>query len=267
MNPTSPSDPAPADVQSQEKPDGPPSVTATDASSAPPRRSALVVLYVAASLIGGLAAFAGIERFGRSLEPKRAAEIGIAAGVGAGMTPEQAAAEEAYLRKRDYTNTTLSLALFGLAAGAFLGIAAGMTREAAGAVIGLFCGASAGAAFGALGGAAEVYVYRLWGYRTDPLFRAMAGQAIAFFLAGSGIGLGAGLPVRRALRIAAAAAAAGLLAGVIYPGLAAALFPISDTNSLVPEGTGPLLLWTLLPAGLMGLTAARASAKASAMKR
>ncbi len=84
----------------------------------------------------------------------------------------------------------------------------------------------------------------------------MALQAAILAALGGGAGLGLAAATCRG-RAAAAGLIAGLLAGalagMLYPVLASFLFPAANTESMVPAGAIPSLLWISLLSALVGL--------------
>ncbi len=176
------------------------------------------------------------------------------------LTPEEANLLSAAFMRREYQNTALQVAMLGAAAGALLGLVEGLARRSIlatliGGVGGLLLGGLAGAA----GGAIDLYVLSwLWGMNFDITFKSMAAHSIAFLLPGLGIAIVVGLTRRRLLPTVGVVLAAALIAGLIYPGLAASIWPVPNTDAAVPMGEmGPLLLWTMLPTMLMALAIAR----------
>jgi uncharacterized membrane protein YjjP (DUF1212 family) len=211
----------------------------------------------AAGALAGYIAFFGIRDFGFYFEiPAHLSPLLDKRE----LTVKEADMVLAALTRREYQNTALQVAMLGAAAGALLGLVEGLARRSilatlVGGAGGLLLGGLAGAA----GGAIDLYVLSwLWGMDFDITFKSMAAHSVAFLLPALGIAIVVGLTRRRLLPTVGVVLAAALLAGLIYPGLAAYLWPVENTNAAVPiVGTGPLLLWTMLPAMLMSLAIAR----------
>jgi len=178
------------------------------------------------------------------------------------LSPEETAFVSSALRTQAYQNTALTVAVFGAIVGGLLGLASGGSRKSAFASsAGLGGGLIAGAGAGALGGLVDLFALeRLWAMDFDHTYKAMVGHSSAFLIAGVGIGGTAGLAARQVTRTLGVVLAAALIAGLIYPGLAAALFPVLNTDAAIPDGRLALLLWMVLPAGLMGLAIGRTKA-------
>jgi len=178
------------------------------------------------------------------------------------LTQEEADTLYAAEVLRQYQNTALQVAILGAAAGCLLGFVEGLARRSILAtLVGCVGGTVLGGLAGAAGGAIDLFVLSwLWGMNFDITFKSMAAHSMAFLLPALGIAIVIGLTRRRLLPTIGVVLGAALLAGLIYPGLAAYLWPVENTNAAVPiVGTGPLLLWTMLPAMLMGLAIARTS--------
>lgn len=178
------------------------------------------------------------------------------------LSPEEIAFVSSALRTQAYQNTALTVAVFGAVVGGLLGLSSGVSRKSPlGSSVGLLGGVVAGAGAGALGGLVDLFTLeRLWSMDFDHTYKAMIGHSSAFLIAGVGIGGMAGLAAQQVTRTLGVVLAAALIAGLIYPGLAAALFPVLNTDAAVPDGRLALLLWTVLPAGLMGLAIGRCKA-------
>ncbi|MBA3312994.1 MAG: hypothetical protein M3552_11610 [Planctomycetota bacterium] len=173
-------------------------------------------------------------------------------------TPEEEAKFRAAVRARDFRTAATSFAILGLASGGLIGLAAGARRNRGSAAVGLAAGLALGGVFGAAGGATGQFLSD--GLQTtglDSILRTMAASAGGFVVAAIGVGAGAAVASRRSAPLPAAVAAA-LIAGLVYPLLAAALFPAAPTDKPMPWDAGPLLVWAMLPAGLMGLAVGRA---------
>ncbi|MBA3313599.1 MAG: hypothetical protein M3552_15705 [Planctomycetota bacterium] len=211
----------------------------------------------AAGTLAGFIAFLGIQEFGYFFR--------LPVHLGPLLDKQELTQEEFKLLTaaailRDYQNTALQVAILGAAAGGLLGLVEGLARRSLLAtVIGCVGGILLGGIAGAVGGIADLYALTwLWGMEFDITFKSMAAHSVAFLLAGIGIALVVGLTRGRLFQTLGVVLAAALLAGLIYPGLAAYLWPIENTNAAVPTvGRGPLMLWTMLPAVLIGLAIAR----------
>lgn len=211
----------------------------------------------AAGALAGYIAFFGIRDFGYSFDlPEHLYPL---------LDKQRLTAEEADMLfaatvRREYQNTALQVAMLGAAAGCLLGLVEGLARRSIMAtLIGCVGGMILGGLAGAAGGITDLYVLSwLWGMDFDITFKSMAAHSSAFLLPALGIAIVVGLTRRRLLPTVGVVLAAALLAGLIYPGLAAYLWPVENTNAAVPiVGTGPLLLWTMLPAMLISLAVAR----------
>lgn len=216
-------------------------------------------LFLGIGLLAGVTAFVAIGRYGNSFRlPPEVERLAWQERI---SIEEAAILNEAEILQT-YQNTALSVAILGGVAGGFLGFAAGLRRRTLTASTGgMVGGALLGAAFGAAGGLLELYVaYRLWPMDFEQTFKTMAAHSIAFLAIGAGIGLAAGLAARRVGASLGVVLAAALIAGLVYPGLAAAVFPVPNTDAVVPRTFGPLLLWTVMPLGLMGLALGRTKA-------
>jgi hypothetical protein len=211
----------------------------------------------AAGALAGFIAFFGIQEFGNLFQlPEQLWPL---------LYKEQLTQEETGLLVaasilRDYQNTALQVAILGAAAGGLLGLVEGLARRSAVAsIVGCVGGMLLGGAAGALGGIVDLYALsRLWTMDFDITFKSMAAHSSAYLIAGIGIAIVVGLTRRRLFPTLGVVLAAALLAGLIYPGLAACLFPVENTDAAVPTvGVGPLMLWTMLPTVLIGLAIAR----------
>lgn len=216
-------------------------------------------LFLGVGLLAGAVAFVAIARYGSYFQLPAHVERLLDRDE---LTRAEFDQIEDASRVRDYRNTALSVAILGGVAGGVLGLAAGLRRKtAAAAAGGLIGGVVLGAAFGGLGGLTELFAaYRLWPLDIERTFKTMAAHSTAFLIAGVGIGLGAGLAARRVRHSLGVVLAAALVAGLVYPGLAAFLFPVANTDLVVPDAFGPLLLWTVMPLALMGLALGRTRA-------
>lgn len=218
-------------------------------------------------LFAGLIAFVGILQVGWLIPlPIDVSELMIKAQ-DERLTRQENDYVDAALTTQFYYNTMLHVAIFGAAAGGLLGFWAGVTRRSTSAsFLGLIGGAIAGGIAGAVGGAVDLYaILELWHHDFEVTFKTMLGHSAAFLIAGVAIGTVAGLVIHKVPRSLAVTLSAALIAGLIYPGLAAFLFPVMNTDVPVPYDPYnpiPLLVWTLLPTGLMGLALGRINAPA-----
>lgn len=180
-------------------------------------------------------------------------------GVMGRPTPEEQVRIYAAVRARDLRTAATSFAILGTALGSLIGLAVGLGRSKAAAVAGLASGLVAGAICGAAGGAAgQLLLGQLGRVKADPILRTTAAVEIAFAITGIGVGVAAGIASRRAAPLLVAVAAA-FIGGLIYPLLAAALFPTLPTDKVVPWQDEPLLVWAMVPAGIIGLAVGRAA--------
>lgn len=216
-------------------------------------------LSFAAGLAAGVLAFAALFTMARNgLEFRVPDEIAVIREKRQ-MSFEEAAMVVKAERKLAYQNTALTVAVFGAFAGGLLGMIAGVSRRSLFASsAGLFGGTVVGAGAGALGGLADLYALEwMWPMAFDHSYKAMVGHSAAFMIAGVGIGGAAGLAARQVPQTLGVVLAAALIAGLVYPGVAAVLFPVLNTDAAIPEGMLAQLLWLILPAGLMGMAMGR----------
>ena len=252
------------------------SVTVTPLASDSPGGSLSRLVRIGVSFTAGLAAgvlafvvLLGMARYGIAFRvPESVSRIEYRER----LTSDELAIVREARRKQAYQNTALTVAVFGAVVAGLLGMAAGASRKSILASSGgLFGGTVVGAGAGALGGVVDLYALEwLWPMAFDHSYKAMVGHSAAFLIAGIGIGAAAGLAARQVPQMLGVVLAAALIAGLIYPGVAAALFPEFNTDAAVPEGALALLLWMILPAGLMGLAIGRTHPpllKAPALKR
>lgn len=232
------------------------------AGSAPARNWGSLLHWCASFVAGALAgyvAFFCIERFGYYFQiPAHLAPLTLKER----PTPEEVAILTEALQVREYQNTALQVAILGSIAGAFLGLVEGLARRSVLAtLVGGVGGALLGGIAGAAGGVVDLYTLSwLWSMDFEMTFKSMTAHSIAYLLTGVGIAIVVGLTRRRLLPTLGVVLAAALLAGLIYPGVAAHFWPIENTDAAVPMPIferGPLLLWTMLPAVLIGLAIAR----------
>ncbi len=179
------------------------------------------------------------------------------AGPALGETPEQAADRH----RMDRKNFAFAVALAGAMIGGMLGMAEGVGRRQAAAVIRL---GAAGILIGAVGGCAGGVVGQLVSIRYEQQFvtasitPTIMIQCATLAPLGIGIGLligGSTGKIRVTVKLVTAGFLAGVLAAVAYGILTAALFPNAHTNGVVPEGSGFSLVGSyLLWLGLAGLS-------------
>ena len=228
------------------------------ASSSRPRSSWLRWFgSFAAGAIAGYVAFFGIREFGFLFQlPEHLIPLLDKQR----LSPEEVdslIAAETLLR---YQNTAVQVAILGAAAGCLLGLVEGLARRSfRTTLIGGLGGMLLGGLAGAAGGIVDLYVLsRLWDMQFETIFKAMAAHSIAFLLVGLGMAIVVGLTRGRVVPTVGVVLAAALIAGLIYPGLAASIWPVPNTDAAVPlDAMGPLLLWTMLPTLLMALAIAR----------
>ncbi len=219
-------------------------------------RACRATLFLGVGILAGTVACAAISRYGTAFGLP--SEVELIRGQRM-PTLEEERIIDAAERVQSYQNTVLSVAILGGVAGAALGLAVGLrSRTVTATAGGLIGGAILGAAFGAAGGFVELFAaYRLWEFDFARTFKTMMAHSAAFLISGVGIGLAAGLATRRVRHSLGVVLAAAFIAGLVYPGLAAAVFPISNTDAVVPGELGPLLMWTVMPVALMGLALGR----------
>jgi hypothetical protein len=234
------------------------------------RRLCRAALFIGVGATAGVVAFYGIGIFGESF---RLPEEIIVLMSKERLTEEEFAALTEARVTASYQNTALSVAILGGVAGGLFGLAAGLPRGMFVATAGLFGGTLLGSLFGGMAGTVELFTaYQIWPIGVDSSYKAMATHSIAYLIVGVAIGIVAGLAVRRVRASLGVVLAAAVIAGLVYPGVAAHLFPIENTDAVVPPAAllgdpgfspfrfAPLALWTLLPTALMGLALGRIKA-------
>lgn len=168
-----------------------------------------------------------------------------------------------------YKNSALWIAVAGLIIGGAVGAAIGMFRRTRRAVLyGLAGGASGGAVFGALAGPAGVYLdaANQAGLSSGALAisdgQMMMMHGTVWMLVGIGCAAGAALsaPERSGRSIALAvliAGVAGALGGLLYPVAAGLMLPLADPSVPIPRELNERLVWSGLPAMMIGLALGR----------
>ena len=193
----------------------------------------------------------------------------LVAGLGpGGPSPDRAPAIEAAEAAAERRNAALTLAIAGAVLGCGLAAAVGFVgRSSRRAML----GALAGVIFGALFGAAAGYAALLTGGSlanvdsVDPSHVSMAIHTVAWGIVAPGVGVActvAAGSARLAGRYVPATVAAGILAGLLYFPLVALLLPTEDTDIVIPESLAARILWTTVPAVLIGVTVARTANRA-----
>lgn len=174
-------------------------------------------------------------------------------------------------RSVGYLNAMLTFGLFGLATAGTFGLTEGLMRRSAKiTVVGILGGGIVGALAGVAAGVAAQFVRLQLAMRPlDDGYKALAIHAIAWIVVGAGLGIAVGmLAGRRAVlfRTGAAGAVAGLVAAVLYSPLAAVLFPLQNSELLLPAGSLNRLLWVSLAGALIGLAVGRAGKRGIALR-
>lgn len=234
------------------------------------RRLCRAALFVGVGATAGIVAFCGIGRYGESFRLPRDV-VGLVDKER--LTDAEFAALTEARVVTNYRNTALSVAILGGVAGGLFGLAAGLTRGMFVATAGFVGGTLLGILFGGMAGTVELFAaYRIWPIGIDSSYKAMATHSIAYLIVGAAVGVAAGLAARRVRASLGVVLAAAVIAGLIYPGVAAHLFPVENTDAVVPPAFlmgdagfspfrfAPLVLWTLLPTALMGLGLGRIKA-------
>lgn len=174
---------------------------------------------------------------------------------------------------RDYKNTALAYGLIGLVLCAFLGLGQGLLRRSSGAAVGGFLlGTVLGAATGAAAGTAVIGIREQFNmvFSVDILSysvnlgayqKTVVMHVAAWTIVSVGVGIVAGLwgpqKVRAVLRGFVAAAAGGLVVGLLFPLVAAALLHFEKPELPRPEGSWTVLLWTVSVCAIMGWAVGR----------
>jgi hypothetical protein len=169
------------------------------------------------------------------------------------VTPEA----DAEMRRVRAWNWMYGYALFGGILSAALSATEGAARRSLIRLLaGLVVGALLGALFGWGAGYAASVIYSGNFLEVDPMIRTMLFQACAWVVLGIGVGLATAAPAGSMRVIGKAVLGAvlgGLISAMLYPILAAYLFPTDHSDRVVPAGLGNRLFWVGLTSGLMGL--------------
>lgn len=229
-----------------------------DRTSSPGRsRFAVITALMAVGIVGGAHAWWAASELGQSfpLDPKVRPLLDKQT-----LTPEEELRLGRAEMDKTLKNTALSLGIFGAIVAAFIGGVEGvLRRRILAALTGVVVGVLAGGGFGVLGGLADASIYdRLQPEGIDPTYLAIMMHGAAFVLAGLGVGVAAAVGARQWSKIFVIAAA-GLVAGSLFPIVAAVILPVPNADVPLPVEPELLGLWMLLPAGLMGLAAGRTS--------
>jgi hypothetical protein len=173
--------------------------------------------------------------------------------------PKLIAARDEALGQLHRLNPVLSLGLWGLVLGGWLGIGEGIARRSARiALAALAACALAGVVFGGAAGLLGylVFVSHKPAGLDAELVKTIGLQALMLGTLGGGIGLAFGA-VRRTIRTTALCTLGGVLAGVLaamlHTFLAAWLFPAVNTEVVIPAGHANCLMWLALGSVLLGL--------------
>ena len=159
-------------------------------------------------------------------------------------------------RKAETRNAILFVGILGAAVGGSLAVGEGVARRSGRAVLTAALAATAvAAAFGCLAALAghAVFDYHRPLQDLSPLAKTIRTQGAMLATLGAGIGLAVGLfsgSWRTGLTCLAGGLLAGVLAGMVYPMLAAVFLPGVATELVVPLGAVDRLLWIAVIAGL-----------------
>lgn len=163
-------------------------------------------------------------------------------------------------------NNTANYAIVGAAIAALVGLAQGVRQRS---LLRMALGFAAGLLVGAIAGAGAAYGVTL--LIRQPAAASIAasvksamGQVICWGLVGFACGLSVSAGTRRPARVlhlSAAGSIGGLLGAALYGVLAPLLFPLSNTDLLVPGTSASRLLWIGVAAASIGLMLARSRAR------
>lgn len=218
------------------------------------------LLFVAAGLLGAAASWAVLEKaypyFEMSPETAKLLEAQH------GYTAEEGVRIVAELQWLKYSNQTIGIGVFGLCMGGMLSLAEGAaSRSFARSAIGLLLGLVLGAFFGGLGGMAGTYAFD-WISVDVPRFQmypSVISDAVAWGIAGLGVGAAVALTSLRlhlVPRCTAAAMLAGVLLGLLHGPISALVFPMVNSETIVPDTSADRIFGMAMGAVLLGLLVA-----------
>jgi hypothetical protein len=157
-------------------------------------------------------------------------------------------------------NSMVSLAILAAALGCGLAAAAGAGRSGLAArltrvgVASLMAGV-AGAVGGFAGHLLLQQLLPLPEATLSPMLKTIAAHALAWAVAGAGLGMSLALSgggMIKPGRTLASGIAGGVLAAIVYSPLGAIFFPLSATDLVVPSGTGNGAMWAAVNAVVLG---------------
>ncbi len=227
-----------------------PTVTST------PANETLGWSLVIIALIGALIGFAVMSKYGQPIAlSKEMADIGPMS------PPDQIALKNAATERMVLVNSITSFCLLATSVGVLLGAWAGTyhpsrVRIVVGAVVGLILTAAISAAAAYAGIQLKARLHPIPVGTLSLSAKTICVQMLAWGLTGmafcSAIALAAGR-AKALPKYAGAGLLGGILAGVVYPPLAAVLFQMDDTDQLVPLGTASGLVWGAVSTGLIAI--------------
>ncbi len=210
------------------------------------RRTLAVVLVMA--LIGAAAGGAGLyvtETYSEHFEIPEELK-----GLTANLSEEQTQKIDAASLKAEFQNTTLVMGLFGLAHRGPVGVGHRLDRALGGEVAsGTIARRVIGSAAGAGAGYAGLWLSGWLESSTqwDITLRTCVTHAAVWSIIGVGVGLAAGLLVaprlKSTFKAIGALIGAGIVAGMLYPFLAAVLLPSGNPDRTIPEGLANRAFW------------------------
>jgi hypothetical protein len=157
-----------------------------------------------------------------------------------------------------YSNQTLGIGVFGLCMGGLLSLAEGAaSRSLTRCEIGLGIGLLVGALFGALGGAAGTYAYDRIAVDVPrmEMYPGIISDSVAWGVAGLGVGAAVALTSWRLHLVfpcTAAAMLGGVLLGILHGPLSAIVFPMVNSDTIVPDTSEDRILGLGMGAILIG---------------
>lgn len=177
-------------------------------------------------------------------------------------SPEVRAAMRKAQQTADFQNAALGFGLFGAVLAGVLAAAHGAACESLSAAARcLTVGGLLGALLGACGGLARVVAQgQLDRTALDVTVRSTLSYAVALALTGLAAGLAIGISQRdrsAAWRSGLAGASGGLVAGALYPFLAAVLLPLESADQALPTGALNALFFAALSSLLIAGAVAR----------
>lgn len=226
---------------------------------------------VPAACAGALAGFLVLNQWGAPFTlPPELADLPTTAA------PDKLAVKDIATVWMVRKNSMVSLSILAAALGCGLAAAAGAGRSGLATrltrlgVAGLMAGA-AGAAGGFAGHLLLQQLLPLPEATLSPMLKTIAAHALAWVVAGAGLGLSLALSgggMSKPGRTLASGIAGGVLAAIVYSPLGAIFFPLSATDLIVPTGTGNGAMWAavnavVLSAVFVGLSRTKKTAPAA----